>query len=244
METAIRESTTLKAAVQVLGVSKRYGGVQALDDVSLRVEPGQIFSLLGPNGSGKTTLFNVISGFTRATAGQVSVFGERIDRLAPHRIVSAGLARTFQQTMVFGSMTVQENMVVAAGHSRWNSDEALSSIISGCGLGSLRPQVASSLPYGTQKRLGVAMAVATGARVVLLDEPGAGLSIKDLDDLASLIRFLRSDGLTVMIVDHDMGFVLPLSDRVAVLDVGKVIFDGRPEDVVNDERVISVYLGT
>ena len=243
MQNAPVDGSTPAPAIEVLGVSKRFGGVQALDDVSLQVSQGEIFSLLGPNGSGKTTLFNVISGFMRATTGHVKVFGQRIDRMAPYKVVSVGLARTFQQTMVFGSMTVEENMV-AAGHSHGSVDQTLSSILEGCGLSDLKSQVAQSLPYGTQKRLGVAMAVATGARVLLLDEPGAGLSANDLEDLASLVRFLRTDGLTVVIVDHDMGFVLPLSDRVAVLDVGKVIFNGLPTEVVKNEQVISVYLGT
>jgi branched-chain amino acid transport system ATP-binding protein len=230
------------SVLETHGVSKSFGGVHALTDVSLAIGENEIVSVLGPNGSGKTTLFNIISGFMRPSTGTVSLNGVRIDRMRADQIALRGLVRTFQQTMVFPSMTVRENMDIARRLGGYSPERA-SELLATCGLGDMPNQRSDQLSYGSQKRLGVAMAIATGARVLLLDEPGAGLGATEASALAVQIQDARRDGRTVVIIDHDMGFVLPLSDRVVVLDVGRIIFEGSPADVVHDELVVSVYLG-
>jgi branched-chain amino acid transport system ATP-binding protein len=229
--------------LETLEVSKRFGGVRALTEVSMYVEENEILSILGPNGSGKTTLFNIISGFMRPTSGQVRLRGKRIEGVRPHQLVDRGLARTFQQTMVFPSMSAEQNVLIA-GRRAGLTPAAGAALLDECGLSAVRAQRADSLPYGSQKRLGAAMAVATGARVLLLDEPGAGLGSEETAELSALIRRVRDSGRTLVLIDHDMSFVLPLSDRVSVLDAGRLIFDGSPSEVVNDPQVISVYLGS
>jgi ABC-type branched-subunit amino acid transport system ATPase component len=224
-------------------LSKRFGGVVALDSVSLGVEEGTILAVMGPNGSGKTTLFNLITGFFPATSGHVTLAGKPITGMRPHQLVRRGLVRTFQQTMVYGGQSVSENLEVALGQCPAADRRSPESLLDSCGLADLAGQRSDSLPYGLKKRLGVAMAVATGAKVLLLDEPGAGLGDSETAAMSDLIRALRSDGKTILLVDHNMRFVLPLSDRVVVLDQGRVIFAGPPEEARRNQAVVDTYLG-
>jgi branched-chain amino acid transport system permease protein len=247
--------------LEVSGVSKRFGGVAALADVDLTVFPGEIISLIGPNGAGKTTLLNVITGVTPPTSGKAQFGGRRITGLRPNRIAGLGIARTFQNIRLFGALSVLEN--VAAGlHCRSRAGTLTSvlrtvgqraeegaiwhrslEILTEVGLRDRAGQMARSLPYGAQRRLEIARALATSPRLLVLDEPAAGLSGRERTELMQLIQRLRANGLAVLLIEHDMDFVMSISDRVYVLNYGKRIAAGTPDEVQNDSTVIEAYLG-
>jgi ABC-type branched-subunit amino acid transport system ATPase component len=235
----------MPALLEARDVRKQYGGVTALAGVSLEVAEGEILGVLGPNGSGKTTLFNVISGFTPPTSGSVTFLGHPIGGKRPRAIVKAGLTRSFQEAMCFKSFTVRESLALVprirrAAASPIDRDAALQI----CGLEEVADTSSGDLPYGTQRKLGVALALAAGPRLLLLDEPGAGLGDDETEDLAAVIGSLPSYGISVMCIDHNLPFLLPIAHRIVVLDAGVQIYDGSPEDVAKSPAVVTAYLGS
>jgi branched-chain amino acid transport system ATP-binding protein len=224
--------------LRVRDVSRRFGGVQALQSVSLDVAGGTILGLLGANGSGKTTLLNIASGTLPPTSGEIVFSGKTLRHLGPDAVTRRGVARTFQQATTFPGLTVLDSFRVVT-HDRARIDRAAARL----GLTGQLDSEAGSLSHGLQRLLGIALALLTAPRVLLLDEPAAGLAKADTAMLARLLGGLRDDGLTMVIVDHDMSFVLPLSDHVVVLNAGRKLFDGRPSDVRGDQAVQEAYLG-
>jgi ABC-type branched-subunit amino acid transport system ATPase component/ABC-type branched-subunit amino acid transport system permease subunit len=228
--------------LEVVAVSKRYGGVQALDGVSFSVRAGEVVSIIGPNGAGKTTLIDVISGVVAPTSGSVRLAGTGVDSWSPWRRARLGLARTFQHGRVFSRLSALENVLVGAGGGRTAADRA-HSLLRELAPGLDADAPASGLAYADRRRLEVVRALASNPTLVLLDEPAAGMSPEEATDLALDIRGLQARGLTVVLVEHRMPVVMAASDRVIVLDQGRVIASGTPAEVAADERVIAAYLG-
>ena len=248
-------------ALEVADLAVRFGGVAALGGVSFGVASGTVTSLIGPNGAGKTTAFNVITGFQRPTAGRVRHEGVGITGWRPHRIAARGLIRTFQKTSVFPGLTVMENVLTGL-HLRGRSgiavvllrrgrvreeegrlrDEA-ARVIDFVGLGGRRHEPASALSYGDQRLLELAVALAAAPRLLLLDEPASGMTAAEKAAVAALIRRIRDDGVTVFLVEHDMRLVMGISDRVLVLNHGRLIADGTAGEAQRNPEVIRAYLG-
>jgi branched-chain amino acid transport system ATP-binding protein len=248
--------------LQIKDLSIRFGGIVALDDVTFDVSSGEILGLIGPNGAGKTTVFNCISRFYTPQTGSIVFGGTQILELPADAVINAGVARTFQHAELFKTITVTENVMVGQ-HSNlaterlgflsyllggFGADRRLRQraieIIDMLGLGDVAHQAAGSLPFGTQKRVDIARALASNPRLLLLDEPAAGLSHEELEDLAKLVTFIRKElDVTVLLVEHHMEMVMAISDRVCVLDFGRKIALGTPEAVRNDPLVIEAYLG-
>jgi branched-chain amino acid transport system permease protein len=233
--------------------------VRAVNDVTLAVRGGTIHSLIGPNGAGKTTLVNVVSGFDVPDAGAVELFGERVEGRAPHAIARRGLVRTFQTPQLFEELSALDNVLTGvAGHRLGPLAFALgrlgagasaarthaSTTLEAVGLGEWAEAPAADLPFGHRRRLEIARALACGARVLMLDEPAAGLAPAEVDTLAALLNRLREAGLTVVLIEHHVELVMAISDRVTVLDEGRVIADGDPGAVQRDPAVVVAYLGT
>jgi branched-chain amino acid transport system ATP-binding protein len=238
-----------------------FGGIIALDDVSLSVSEGELFSIIGPNGSGKSTLFNVITGVYKPTSGDVYFDDERVTGKPPFDLSRRGIGRTFQNIQLFGSMTALENVMVgiairsqtpiwqevvlerARQSNRADIVEKAMQALEATGLQDKAHDNAAALPYGDQKRLEIARAYATDPRVLLLDEPVAGLNRAERVEMTALIQSLHSSGLTIVLIDHDMRVVMSISDRILVLNYGKIITEGSPSEVRADPEVIAAYLG-
>ena len=249
------------AVLEVRDLSVRFGGIRAVADVSLAVGAGEILSIIGPNGAGKTTIFNVVTGIYRPTAGEVHLRGHPISALPPHARARLGVARTFQNIRLFRDLTVGENVRVArygrtrAGllgallrtpgfrRDRRETDARVAALLDGVGLRGRGGELARSLPYGDQKRVELARALAAEPSVLLLDEPAAGMSTAEADELMALIRSLRDRGLAILLVEHHIRVVMAVSDRVVVLNHGELIAEGPPAAVRRDPAVIAAYLG-
>ncbi len=242
-------------------VSKRFRGLKALADVSLTVAVGEIRGIVGPNGSGKTTLFNVVSGFYKATGGQVLLDGVVVSGTRPYRLSRLGVARTFQNLRLFGNLTVRENLLVALDRTRtrsiwryavwqvgvWRQDHELrrqaDDLAARFGLEEFAEALPGALPYGIQRRIEIARAMAGSPRLVLLDEPAAGLNGEEVRQLADIVRSIRDSGVTVVLIEHNMGLVMSLCERVTVLASGAVIAEGTPAEVAGTPAVVEAYLG-
>jgi branched-chain amino acid transport system ATP-binding protein len=230
--------------LEVQGVTVRFGGVTAVDGASLAAQPGEITGLIGPNGAGKTTLFNVITGVQPSAAGTVVLDGTDITRFATHRRAKRGMSRTFQRLELFWTLTVADNVRVAAELARHDNPAALTNeLLELVGITDLAEVPAGSLPTGSARLVEVARALASTPRCLLLDEPASGLNEAETLALGALLRQLVADGLAVVLVEHDMSLVMDICDRVSVLDLGRVIASGTPAEVRALPAVIEAYLG-
>jgi branched-chain amino acid transport system ATP-binding protein len=247
------------AMLAIKGLSRSFGGLMALDQVDLEVSQGQIHGLIGPNGAGKTTLFNVVTGFLRPSAGTIRLHGQDITHCGPAQITRLGVGRTFQNIRLFPQMTVLENVLVGqhcrapggllrAFPNRTRREKALreeaEELLALVGLEAFLDRPASSLPFGAQRLLELARALATRPRLLLLDEPGAGMSREETDRMCGYILGIRDLGVTVLLIEHDMNMVMRLSDRVTVLNFGRKIAEGSPAEIRDNESVREAYLGS
>ncbi len=232
--------------LQVENVTKQFGGLHALKGVSFEVQEGEILGLIGPNGAGKTTLFNVVSGFFRPDQGRVLFAGEQVSHLKPYDVCRRGLVRTFQVVKPFGNLTALQNVMVGSflqaanpGRARARALEVLDLV----GLSGQQEKVAKSLTIADRKRLEVARALATGPRVLLLDEVMAGLNPTELAQMLEILRRIRALGVTLLVIEHIMAAIMTVSERIVVLHHGEKIAEGPPKEVARDKRVIDAYLG-
>ena len=225
------------------GIGMRFGGVTALEGVSLEFPVGQVTGVIGPNGSGKTTLFNVLSGELKPSAGQVSWGGLSIGGLPPFKVASRGVVRTYQSATVFPDLTVRESMDFAAWTARRRGGRGIAEVAELTGLAPHMEERGRSLPYGHQKILGVALALLTAPRMLLLDEPAAGLNAGEVRRFLRLIHDIRAaHQIGIGIIDHDMGLIMPACDRIAVLNFGHLVAVGTPAEIRQNEAVLDIYL--
>ena len=248
--------------LELNGLTKKFGGITAVNDVTFHVEEKQIFALIGPNGAGKTTAFNLISGVYVPTSGTVSFCGKTLNKMKPNRIVKEGIARTFQNIRLFGKMTALENVmtgfscrteadvfsiILQPGKCRKEHEETEKKaleILDYIGLSDIKNELAGSLPYGHQRLLEIARALACQPKLLMLDEPAAGMNKAEKQDLVKLITKIRDElGITVMLVEHDMDVIMTIADMIAVLNYGSLLAFGTKEEIQNDTAVIEAYLG-
>jgi len=251
----------MEPILQVEGLEKRFGGVIAVNGIDFKVEPHQIKAIIGPNGAGKTTIFNLITGIYLPTSGMIKFKQDRINGLKPHLIAKKGISRTFQNVQVFENMLVLENVMVGR-HCRTRAElfavimnlkrsrveekkiyDYSLEMLSFVGLEDKKNEIASNLTFQQQKLLEFARALATEPDLLLLDEPAAGLSVSETDEMIQLIYRIREIGITILLVEHDMDLVMEVSDEVIVLNSGKIIAEGTPRQIQNDKAVIAAYLG-
>ncbi len=230
-------------------VSKYFGGLAALNQVDFEIEQGEVLGLIGPNGAGKTTLFNLISGFLPITSGEIRYKGEKINGLGPHQICRKGIARTFQSTKLFSTMTVFENVIAASlfGKKRpissSQAEKEAIDLLDFVGLSSFRMMLAKDLPVGPQKRLEIARALATKPELIMFDEIMAGLNPVEITQSMELISKIRKRGITIFMIEHVMKAIMGVCDRIMVLHHGSKIEEGRPEEIAKSPKVIEIYLG-
>ena len=244
--------------LELTSLSKHFGGVKAVDGLDLNIEAGQIFGLIGPNGSGKSTTINLICRLIDATAGSIAIDGQDISGAAPHEVVAAGIGRTFQNIRLFQSLTVWQNLWVAQKETqdsrqegffrRWlsgpgNARENISSHLEFANLSGKRDVLAGNLSFGEQRRLELARAMATTPKMLLLDEPAAGMNQEEIKQLEETLRTLREGGITILLVEHVMELVMGVTDRIAVLNFGQKIAEGSPSEIQNNQAVQDAYLG-
>ena len=246
MGSAEAETMSEQAApLELHGVSRRFGGLQALCDVSFSVQEGEIFGLIGPNGAGKTTLFNLLSGVTRPSSGVIRWRGKPCHGLSPNTLNRMGIARTFQNLRLFGGLTVLENVLVALHHqSGAQLEQQALALLEELGLADLAERRADELAYGNRRRLEIARALATKPALLLLDEPAAGMNPSEKEQLCALLAEMRQrHQLTLIVIEHHVPLLMQLCQRMAVLDFGRLIALGNPEQIRTDHRVIEAYLG-
>lgn len=254
-------STAPAIALDVQKVAKRFGGLVAISDLTFQAPEGSVVSLIGPNGAGKTTAFNIITGFLRPTEGRVLYRGADLTRLTPARVAALGVVRTFQRTSIFGACTVFDNVLTglhlqgrtgalgallrpaSVRREEQRLREEASKILVTTGLSKRSGELASNLAYGEQRLLGVSIALAAAPRVLLMDEPAAGLNPSETEHMMRLVRLIRDQGVTVLLVEHDMKMVMAISDTVVVLNQGRIIANGPPAAIKAHPEVIAAYLG-
>src|SRR5258705_6093842 len=247
--------------LSVEGLSKRFGGLEAVAGVGFEVAEGEILGIIGPNGAGKTTVVNLISGVIKPTSGKVSMAERDVTGMAPHVLVETGLVRTFQATTVFANQTVRENLLrgafrqiypgllatllnsASARSAGGRADQHVDEVLRWLDLTRVQYQIASAMPYGYQKVLGMAIGLAARPRLIMLDEPAAGLSAEETDHVRDTIRLVRGRGIAVVVIDHNMRFISDLCDRVLVMAQGRELAQGTPQDVLRNAAVIEAYLG-
>ncbi|MEK6922509.1 MAG: ABC transporter ATP-binding protein [Nanoarchaeota archaeon] len=244
----------MRSILEIKNISKHFGGIKALDNCTLEIPKGKIIAIIGPNGSGKTTLFNVISNLIKKDNGEIYLENENISKNEDFEIAKKGISRTFQNVRLFRNLTIKDHLEIALADSdekllkslfwkRENKDKGVKEILDVVGLNKNLDTYATDLSFGQRKLLDLAMAIARSPSILMLDEPVAGINPKLRVEIKEILRKLNEKGETILVIEHDMNFVMDLADYVYVLDYGKVIAEGKPREIQNNKRVLEAYLG-